>query len=261
MRRQLWGLLLCVSLLAGCGVEEFVRKNDDRYAALGAMDSPLTGVYSKYSFRLMGTHQIAHEWVNTAACSYRARELPDLSNGRRSNTYRVPDIYERDGKSWQASNAGLQPMDFDPWVRSVKWVSREKGKEGQILEVGLKPVCFESWWTSSHYLAINLRASTLQDYESSFAKSYGRALWSTRQLNGLTWRVAEVPLSNLGPRPLNGLGGPYQAWLVALGDTGYVMSIEMGASKESMDHPQAHAVIEGVLHHLLNSLKIQRLTP
>src|SRR3990167_4613899 len=131
-------MLITLGALSGCGIEDAIRKNDDRYAAPGAQDSPLTGIYSKYSFRLMDRYQVSHVWVNTAACSYRARELPNLPNGRRSNTYLVPDIYETEGKTWQASNAGLKPMDFDPWVRSVKWISKEKGKEGEVLEVGFK---------------------------------------------------------------------------------------------------------------------------
>lgn len=247
--------------LSGCGIEAAIRKNDDRYATPGAQDSALTGIYSKYSFRLMGRYLVSHEWVNTAACSYRARELPNLPNGRRSNSYLVPEIYETYGKTWQASNSGLKPMDFDPWVRSVKWVSREKGKEGQTKEVGLKPVCFEYWWGSSHYLSASIRHSSLSDYEASFANSYRLAKWSTRQLNGLTWRVAEVPDNLLQVRPPNGLGGPYLAWLTALGDTGYVISIEMGASKESLDHPKAHADIEAVFKHLVSSLKVERLAP
>jgi hypothetical protein len=151
----------------------------------------------------------------------------------------VPEIYEADGKTWQASNAGLKPMDFDPWVRSVKWTSKEKGKEGETKEVGLKTVCFEYWWASSHYVSATIRRSSLSDYEASFANSYRVAKWSTRQLNGLTWRVAEVPTDLLQVRPPNGLGGPYRAWLTELGDTGYVISIEMGASQESLDQGRA----------------------
>jgi hypothetical protein len=247
--------------LTACGIEEAIRKNDDRYAQPGAMDMPVTAIYKTYQYKLIDRYRVTHQWPNTSACAYAAIEDPPLPSGRRSLNYVVSDLYEQGGKTWQAGYQKWPARDFDPWVRSVKWVSREKGKEGQVLEVGLQPVCFEYWWSSSHYLVINLRASSIRDYESSFAKSYGRAQWSTRQLNGLSWRVAEIPLSQLEPRPFNGLGGPYQAWLIALGDTGYVMSIEMGASKESLDHPQAHAAIEGVLRHLVNSLKVERLAP
>jgi hypothetical protein len=167
---------------------------------------------------------------------------------------------ERNGKTWLRFNE-QRLFDFDPWVRSVKWVSQEKGQEGQVREVGLNPICVESWWTSSHYLYAALRNASISDYENSFAKSYANAQWSTRQVNGLTWRVAQVPPLLLQPRGPNGGGGPYQAWLTALGDTGYVMSFQMGASKESLDHPQAHAAIESVLRHLVHSLKVERQPP
>lgn len=249
-----------VSLLSGCGIEEAIRKNDDRYAKPGAMDPVLADLfYRRYSFNVLDRYAVLHDWVNTSGCSYRATMKPGATPGELTFFYVGRDIVEKDGKTWLKFSDRL--FDFDPWVRSVKWVSQEKGKEGQTKEVGLKPVCFEYWWASSHYLAATIRRSSLSDYEASFANSYRLAKWSTRQLNGLTWRVAEVPTNLLQVRPPNGLGGPYQAWLTTLGDTGYVVSIEMGASKESLDHPKAHAEIEAVFMHLVNSLKVQRLNP
>lgn len=152
-------------------------------------------------------------------------------------------------------------MDFDPWVRSVKYVSREKGKEGEVLEVGFQQVCFEYWWVSSHYVSASIRRSSLSDYEASFAQGFRLAKWSTEHLNGLSWRVAEVPTNLIEARKPNGLGGAYRAWLTELGDSGYVICIEMGANQESLDHPRAHAEIEAVFKHLVGSLKVERLTP
>ena len=245
-------------LMSGCGVDEFIRKNDDRYATPGAMDSPLTGIYNTYRFDLLDRYRISHQWLESG-CAYRGVRQPSTQQGMLSRVFVGRDIVETDSKTWLRFSDGL--FDFDPWVRSVKWVSREKGKEGQTKEVGLKPVCFEYWWTSSHYLEATIRHSSLSDYEASFAKSHRLAKWSTRQLNGLTWRVAEVPTNLLQARPPNGLGGPYRAWLTELGDTGYVISIEMGASKESLDHSKAHADIEAVLKHLVSSLQVTRLNP
>ncbi|MFN7121691.1 MAG: hypothetical protein ACK4NM_06605 [Hydrogenophaga sp.] len=152
-------------------------------------------------------------------------------------------------------------FDFDPWVRSVTWVSREKGKEGQTKEVGFKPLCFESWWTSSHYLRLRIQKRSLAEFERVFSERYPEGKWRSESLNGLTWRVQQVPFGELRTRPLNGVGGPYQSWLTALGDSGYSLSMEMGASKESLDNPQAHADIEGVFKHLVSSLKVERLAP
>ncbi len=261
MRKTLaLGLLLVVGL-SGCGIEEAIRKNDDRYLQPGALDMPRTGIYKTYQYNLVQRYRITHQWPNTTSCAYRATELPDLPEGGRSNFFVVPDIFEAQGKTMQASNVGLKPMDFDPWVRSVKEVSREKGKEGQIREVGLRPVCFDYWWKTSHFLDLSLRKSTLQAFELHLSKHYQKARWSTRQINGHAWRVAEVLNNDLDPKPLNGIGGPYQAWLTALGDSGYVMSIEMGASRESLAHPQAHAEVEAVLHHLVRSLKVEQIAP
>lgn len=152
-------------------------------------------------------------------------------------------------------------FDFDPWVRSVKWVSREKGKEGEELEVGFKPLCFESWWTSSHYLRLRIQKRSLAEFEGVFSERFPEGKWRSESLNGLSWRVQQVPSNQLRLRRPNGLGGPYHAWLTALGDSGYVMSIEMGASKESLDHSKAHADIEAVLKHLVSSLQVTRLNP
>lgn len=252
-------LLFCTSaLISSCGVDEIIRKNDDRYATPGAMDSPLTGIYNTYRLDLLDRYRISHQWLESG-CAYRGVRQSSTQQAILSRFFVGRDIVEKDGKTWLRFSDGL--FDFDPWVRSVKWTSKEKGKEGQTKEVGLKPVCFEYWWASSHYLSATIRHSSLRDYEASFANSYRLAKWSTRQLNGLNWRVAEVPSNLLQVRPPNGLGGPYRAWLTELGNTGYVISIEMGASKESLDHPQAHADIEGVFKHLVSSLKVERLAP
>lgn len=246
-------------LISGCGVDDFIRKNDDRYAKPGAMDSPLTGIYNTYRFDLLDRYRISHQWLESG-CSYRGVRQPSTQQGMLSRSFVGRDIVEKDGKTWHRS-AGGTLADFDPFVRSVTWVSQEKGKEGQTKEVGLKPVCFEYWWASSHYLSASIRHASLSAYEASFGKSHRLAKWTTRELNGRNWRVAEVPINLLEVRPPNGLGGPYQAWLTELGDTGYVMSIQMGASKESLDHPRAHADIEAVFKHLLSSLKVERISP
>lgn len=253
--------LAAAVMLTSCGLKETIRKNDDRYAKPGAMDPVIADLfYRVYQFNLLDRFRITHDWVNTSGCNYRASMKPGVKPGELSFIYIGRDVVEIDGKTWHRS-AGGTLADFDPFVRSVTWVSQEKGKEGQTKEVGLKPVCFEYWWASSHYLSASIRHSSLSAYEASFGKSHRLAKWTTRELNGLNWRVAEVPINMLEVRPPNGLGGPYQAWLTELGDTGYVMSIEMGASKESLDHPRAHAEIEAVFKHLLSSLKVERISP
>mgnify|MGYP006193287951 CR=1 FL=1 len=222
------------------------------------MDSPITNVYNTYQFDLLDRYRIRHEWLQSG-CAYRGVRQPSTQPGRLSRVFVGRDIVEKEGRTWLKFSDGL--FDFDPWVRSVKYVSREKGKEGEVLEVGFKPLCFESWWTSSHYLRLRIQKRSLAEFERVFSERYPEGKWHSESLNSLQWRVQQVPVAELRTRPLNGLGGPYQAWLTALGNSGYSISIEMGASQESLDHPRAHAEIEAVFKHLVGSLKVERLTP
>jgi hypothetical protein len=258
--RAMWLAPLFCLVLTGCSVKQSLRRLDDRYATPGAMDSPLTGVYSTYTYPFMHRYRITHEWVNTAACVYRSMERPNLPNGRRSNVYDVPHIYESDGKTWQDSSTGRPQRDFDRWVRSVKRLSRDPAQPGEE-EVGFHPLCFEFWWGSSHFLRIRMHRRSLDEFEAFFTESYPEGTWRSESINGLQWRVQSVADDLLRPPPLNGIGGPYRTWIVALGESGYAMSFEMGASKLSLAHPQAHAALERVLMRLVHSLKIEPLSP
>ncbi|WP_300653318.1 hypothetical protein, partial [Hydrogenophaga sp.] len=116
-------------MLSGCGLKEAIRKNDDRYAKPGAMDPVIAELfYRVYQFKLLDRYRITHDWVNTSGCQYRASMRPGSTPTELTFFYIGHDIVEKDSKTWLRYPDGL--FDFDPWVRSVKWVSREKGKEG-----------------------------------------------------------------------------------------------------------------------------------
>ena len=248
-------------LLTGCGIEDVVRKNDDRYAKPGAMDPVIADIfYRTYQFKLLDKYLITHQWVNTSGCSYRAAMKPGATPRELTFFYIGQDVVEQDGKTWQRFASG-KLIDFDSWVRSVTVISKAKGREGQPYEAGLQPMCFESWWGSSHYLRLRLQRKTLSELEEALEQRYPEGQWRSELRNQLHWRVQQVPSDKFRSPPLNGLGGPYQAWLVALGDSGYSMAIEMGASTESLKHPQAHAALENVYMHLIDSLKVERLQP
>lgn len=261
MRCSTCFLLTCLLTLSGCSVQEIVRKNDDRYLQAGSLDSPLSGIYSRYSFKLSSRYLITYEWLNSSPCALRSSELPPAKGQYRSNIHRMPEIYEAQGRTWQASDYGLEPIDIGRWVGSVVEVSRSVGTEGQLVEVGLKPLCQEGWTISSHFLMVRLRRSTLDAFQNEVtAASTGVPIrWTRRTLNGLEWRVLHVPLDQLRPRNLNAIGAPYQTWITALGDSGYSIAFSLGASKESLDHPRTHAALEATFQHLLHALKVEPL--
>lgn len=282
-------------LVNGCGVREAIQRNDDRYARPGAMDFPLTGIYNTYQVRLLDRYRVTHQWVNSSGCAYRGVEQTKLDSTVPGRFYIGRDIYEDNGKTWLRFE-GMTPYDFDIYVRSVKKMypvfapptkeeleadrkdtmerieySRRTGRMAppsestrtplryEEHEDGLQPLCFEAWWGSSHRIGLALRKQTLKEMQDSYAARYPEGQWTTKIVNGMSWRAYEVAEDRLRPRPLNGTGGPYQYWLLPIGNTGYTMSLELGASKESLQYPQAHAAVQAVFRHLIESVKIESL--
>lgn len=264
MKRLMIVTLILTSGLAGCGVEEAIRRNDDRYARPGAMDSPLTGIYNTYQFGLLDRYRVTHQWTQSS-CSVTGVERRTTDINIRGRYFNELRIYEVSGKTWTSTGlADKNPYDFDRYIRSV--ISEEKfytdayGKRQShpSKEIGFQPLCYESWWTSSHSLSLRLHKLSMAEFEAMFSKRYPEGKWSSQVLNSRPWRVQETSVENLRPR--RGVGGPYRTWATAIGDTGYVMALEMTASQDSMKLPEAHAAIEEVYLHLIKSVRIEPLT-
>lgn len=261
--RRVSVLLIVTVLLSGCSIRSLVRQSDERYLQPGALDVPLTGAYSIYSFKFVGRYRVTYEWIRTSGCDLLGLAQPAAPAPPGKTLYLVPDIYEEGGKTWQRGITSSLLWDLDPWLTSVKYVSRAKGEEGQILEVGMKLLCQESWWTSSHYLWIRLRRASVDDVQAEVTHgTTGVPIhWTRRMANGREWRVMEVPLEQLRPRRPTGTGGPYQTWITPLADTGYSIAFTLGASKESLQYPRVHAAMLATLEHMVNALKVEPLPP
>jgi len=121
MKWMLAGLTI-VLLSGGCSVvEEIVRQNDDRYARLGAMDSPLTGVYNTYQFHLLDRYRVTYQWVNSSGCAVRGIERVNSDKNIRGRNFGGLHIYEEARKTWTSAGlTDIKPYDFDRFVRSVK---------------------------------------------------------------------------------------------------------------------------------------------
>lgn len=271
--KKITSLMLAIFILTSCGIEEGLRRNEDRYAVRGALDFPLTGIYSTYQFNLLDRYRITHEWINSSGCEYGAERLRN-PDGRWSNYYRVDAIYESNGVAKQVEQHPTR--NFNRFINSWPQTSREKETLGETKDWGFEPMCFESWMRTSHSLRARLHridpatwrrmAQTQRNPDGSlpirwrFASS-PKAQWSQRKIGQHTWTVMEVDEKDLVEPPVNGVGGAYRAWLLPLADTGYTLSFELGANIESLKHPQAHAQFLATLQHLVESVKVEPLKP
>lgn len=253
--------ILLVFIITGCGIEEAIRRNDDRYAVPGALDMPLTGIYKRYEYRFLDKYRITHEWPNTSYCKYGAYERQSTVPGKRTLFYDVLDIYEDGDVTRQRGT----DANFNRFVRSIIWPGRSyidahgNRQNDPSQEVGLRALCFESWWIPSHMLVLRLHKLNLAEFEAKYSARYPEGRWTWETLDARSWRVQRTDRQHLRPRV--GVGGPYQVWMTAIGDSGYTLALEMTASQDSLAQPQFFDALEAVYHHLIESVRIEPLVP
>jgi hypothetical protein len=255
--------VLIASVLSACGVDTFIKANDDRYAKPGAMDSGLPRVYDTYQFKFMEKYQITHQWPRDSwACGYAKLPTLNVKDGFHGEFYDVSDIYEKDGKTWQISSHPGKPFDFDKFVRSIKvknpkWDTvngvRKIVGESEI-ENGLEAVCNTYWVGTAHALTINLRKWSESDWIKQIKGLRPEGRISTRTVNGNKWTVIEIE-----PTHEKVVSAPFQWWLLPIKDTGYTFLFIVSATQESLKYPVAHARILSAFDYLINSLEIKTL--
>jgi hypothetical protein len=258
------GLLSLV--LIGCGIEQAILKNEDRYAKPGAMDMaiPSTPYYVKHSFKLLNRYIVKQEWLNGNGVTPYGGYFGKPKGLPLRIFDSLGEIYEEQGVTWYQSDksyAGINlktgqywRSDFNRYVRPEYTVQTRNGLK---TERGYNVLGLETWWTTSHSIALFLRKQPLDEMKAGFSKWYPEGVWTTKKVNNLTWHVQETSEDKFRPRPLNGVGGPFQTWVLPLADTGYTMAIELGASKESLQYPDAHARMQAMFKHLIESVNIE----
>ena len=293
--RRLMSFCAALALLSGCGIEGAIKRNDDRYMQPGALDAPLTGFYDTYQIKFLDKYRVTHQWPVVSNCKY--SKLPTL--GRKNDRYKgevyaVDDIYEDSGSTKQR---GAHPSwDFNRFVRSVKKQipiyapptkeevdasnkamqetierSRKTGIAHNVPDSGRKPIryeeketgfralCDETWQVTSHFLTGFLYKRDLASWRAIWTERNPKGKWSERRVGANVWLVQETAEQDFKPR--NGVGGPFQTWLLPIGDTGYTLALELGANQESLKYPDAHARFQAAYRHLIESVKIEPLRP
>jgi hypothetical protein len=247
------------------------KRMEEQLLKPGALDSPVATNFNEYHFRFLDKYRVVHAWPVTSACKYAGHgtqyQMGETSYGEVQS---VLDIYEEGGTTRQRDAS--PGWNFNRFVRSIK-VQRPvydtvNGVRGIVRyeenEEGLQPICFEAWVGSSHAVTIFLYQRTVGQWQDALAKwSKGAylgkdATQGNDTVMGNRWHVYRLPLK---PREMNRAAGAYELRILPIGDTGYTFAMEFGATVESLENPQAHAAFQAMFKRLIESVKIEPLTP
>jgi hypothetical protein len=258
--------LLAAMMLGGCGIEQVIQDSDERYLLPGALDSPLSGYYDTYSFKFLDRYRLTHEAPVDGGCRYHG--VTALASGERfkGRVLIVRDIFEDGEKTWQRSE-GRKPLNLDRYVRSVKILNplygnvngvRQKTGDEEI-EAGLQSLCFKSWYLTSHTLIVRLHKRDVATWRAQWSEFNPQGHWSQQQVGNNLWWVLENDERGLSPQPPGATGGWFQSWLLPIGDTDYVMSMQLGANQKSLQLPATHERMKATLRHMVESVKVESL--
>lgn len=283
--------LLTLSACSFIGQQLADKKNEERLLKPGALDLPLTSINDTYQYKFLNKYRVTHQWPRTSNCNYRKTPTLGANDGSTGEFFSVLDIYEADGHTWQVGTVSFEEykrtrymnrdyptpiptfddyayyLSFDRYVRSVKIINpvvydktTRKRIEGasEEIEGGLQSLCFQSWYASSHTLIMRLHKLDIQAWKAMWTKNNPRGKWSEQRVAGNLWMVQETEEKELSPRSLGASGGWFQGWLRPIGDTGYTISLQLGASQESLQNAEAHTRFKTAFRHLIESVKVEQ---
>lgn len=267
MRRMMIGFT-AVLVLGGCGIKQAIQRNDDKYMPPGALDAPLLDYYNTYTFKFMDRYRVTHDAPVDGGCGYHGVTTKVPKGASYEGSIRnVRDIFEKDDKTWQRYE-GMAPLDLSSYFRSVKamqplyevvnGMQKRTGKEEEV-EVGLRSICFKDWYRTGHSFVFRIHKWDIDTWRSKWSGYNPRGRWSMHRINDNHWWLLANDEDALLPAPPGGTGGWFQSWLLPIGDTGYSMSIQLGANQKSLQYPNTHEQMKATLRHMVESVKIETL--
>lgn len=257
MSKILWATL--VLALSGCGFVTGQLKDkadEERLLKPGALDVPIASRYRTYSYKFLGKYKITHDWTFAGSCQYGSVE--DRSTGKTVYTGDILEVGEniyvdRESQSYPIDSRypkGTKNLNLDRFVHP-EWQSTD-GKGKILTRKGFTPICAQGWVGTSHSLSINLVKLSLSDAIKRYTEP--AVPLQEVQIGGNAWIAQNVPLI---PREINTIAGSFLSWLLPVKDTGYTLVFELGANQDSLKHPEAHARMQEIFRHLVESVKIE----
>lgn len=281
-------LLLASSACSFIGQQLTDKATEDRLLKPGALELPLTRTNDTYQYNFLKKYRITHQWPRISDCSYRKTPTLGVNDSSTGEIFSVFDIYEADGHTWQSGTMSFEEykrtryihpnyptppptfddyayfISFDRYVRSVKRINpvvydKTTGKriEGasEEIEGGLQVLCHQSWYATQHGLSMFLRKWSVDQYLAWLQANAPQPGKVSHQRRGAqNWTVLEFQLE---PQSKDGASsGPYQFWMLPIGETGYTFLLRLGANQESLKHPETHMRMQNAFSHLIDSVQI-----
>lgn len=241
------------------------KRMEEQLLRPGALDSPVATNFDEYHFRFLEKYRVVHAWPVTSACKYAGRgtmyKMGETSYGE---VQWVLDIIEEGGTTKQRdADPG---WNFNRFVRSIKVQRPEYETVNGVRgishyyenEEGLQPICFEAWVGSSHSLVMRLHKRDIATWKSLWSSYNPSGVWTEKFIGGNHWQVLENSEANLAP---SGTGGWFRSYLTPVGNTGYTLALQLGATQDSLKNPQVHAAFQAMFKRLIESVKIEPLAP
>lgn len=222
----------------------------------GALDVSVLSNYRTYSYKFLDRYRVTHDWIYASQCRYAknyfkgANPNPDLAEGA------VLPVTENGEHTWQ--RGGI--FDHDPLININRYVRSEwqstDGKGKVRTNKGFTPMCFESWGKTSHVLAIKLYKRDIATWKDELEIINPAGKFKEEVIGKNTWLVQRNEITE---RRVNTVGGAYLYYTTPIEDTGYTLTIQLGANQDSLKHPEAHARMQEIFRHLVESVKIEPL--
>ena len=257
-------LLVVIALsLTACGIASEVvnhEANDRRLLKPGALDVPINEIYSKYQYNFLDKYKISHDFIMAKGCSYRGKPvgIKDVIPGTNYAISPVLDVFEKYNHTYQRAYmindvAKLNPMSMDKYTRS-EWQNGTDSNGNPMIATGFNPICFESWGGTSHTLVVKLYKQDVATWHQKLTKANPDGKFKEETIGGNKWLVQTNPVAE---RRINSTGGAFLHYTTAIADTGYTLTMQLGANQDSLQHPQAHAQMQAIFKHLIESVKIE----
>ena len=254
-------LLVVIALsLTACGIASEVvnhEANDRRLLKPGSLDVPINEIYSKYQYNFLDKYKISHDFIMAKGCSYRGKPvgIKDVIPGTNYAISPVLDVFEKYNHTYQRAYmindvAKLNPMSMDKYTRSEWQMGTDTNGNPRMMK-GFQSMCFETWQGTQHFLSISLNKRKL-----AAPNIYGfkEGVISHQTIGNNHWDIQKFDYQ---PYAINSSGRLVESWVLPIAETGYIFIFEFGANQDSLQHPQAHAQMQTIFKHLIESVKIE----